>query len=107
MIKTNELFEGHMGCLQGATPAQIRKAKELYEYIVNQAAKANYLNEGLDDKLDEGILTGLLGGVSMAMVGPIIGKAICKVLGVNENGTLGKLLTSSLVNSSIGYEIFK
>lgn len=107
MIRTNELFEGHMDKLKGCTQKDIQKAKELYEYIVTQAAKANYLNEGLDDKIDEGILTGLLGGVAGNLIGPAIGRAICKVLGISENGTLGKLMTSSLVTTAMGYELGK
>jgi len=55
--------------------------------------------------MDEGLFTALLGGVAGATIGPAIMKAICKILGIDQNGTLGKLMTSSLVMSALGAEL--
>lgn len=92
---------------KGSSPAQIKAAYQLYDYIVESAEKSNFLNESADSNIDEGLLSGLLGAAGGALVGPIVGKAICKVLGINESGTLGKLLTSTLVTSAMSYELAK
>ena len=55
--------------------------------------------------MDEGLFTALLGGAAGATIGPAIMKAICKILGIDVNGTLGKLLTSSLVMGALGTEL--
>jgi hypothetical protein len=55
--------------------------------------------------MDEGLFSALLGGVAGATIGPAIMKAICRVLGISEQGTLGKLLTSSLVLGAMGTEL--
>ena len=103
MIKTNELFEGVD--LQGHNIKEIQNCKELYEYLVKAGQKANFLNEGLDSQIDEGVFTAMLGGATGALIGPAIGRALCRVLGISEGGTLGKLLTSTLVTTAIGAEI--
>lgn len=105
MIRTGELFEGIN--LQGQSLKDINKCKKLYEEIVNAGKKANFLNEGLEDELNEGLFTSLIGGTAGALIGPTIAKALCRVLGVNEYGTLGKLLTSPLVTAAIGAELAK
>jgi hypothetical protein len=55
--------------------------------------------------MDEGLFSALLGGVAGATIGPAIMKAVCKILGIDQNGTLGKLLTSSLVMGALGAEL--
>lgn len=55
--------------------------------------------------MDEGLFTALLGGVAGATIGPAIMKAVCKILGIDQNGTLGKLMTSSLVMGALGMEL--
>jgi len=52
-------------------------------------------------KLDEGIISKLVGGVTGFIAGPWIGKAISKALGI-EKGILYDLLTSRLFNASVG-----
>jgi len=55
--------------------------------------------------MDEGLFTALLGGVAGSTIGPAIMKAVCRVLGISEQGSLGKLLTSSLVLGALGAEL--
>ena len=69
-----------------------------YDSIIQklQEAKQN------DIPLDEGIL-GAIGGVILGTtIGPKLGQALCKALGVDQRGTFGSLLTSKLVLGSIG-----
>ena len=105
MIRTGELFEGID--LRGQSLNDINKCKQLYEELINAGKKADFLNEGLDSELDEGLFTALIGGTAGALIGPTIAKALCRILGVNECGTLGKLLTSPLVTAAIGAELAK
>ena len=103
MVHTSELFEGIN--LQGYDYNEIQNCKTLYEYLVDSADRAAFLNEGMDTTIDEGLLTGLLGGAAGALIGPTIMRAVCRILGVNETGSLGKLLTSPLVTGAIGMEL--
>lgn len=95
--QSSKIFEAED--VRGSNPEQLQNAEEIYEKIIEQ------LNNGED--LDEGILSGLAGGAIGALAGPAIGKAICKVLGVEEKGNLGRLLTSRLVTTALGYAIGK
>ena len=63
------------------------------------------LNKG--EEIDEGFLGALAGGAVGALAGPSIGRAICRALGIDENGNLGKLLTSRLVTTAIGIALGK
>jgi len=83
----------------------VQNAKKLFNYIVESAAIAQEEGKSLDDVMDEGLFTALLGGVAGATIGPAIMKAICRILGIDVNGTLGKLLTSSLVLGALGTEL--
>lgn len=51
--------------------------------------------------LEEGLLGGIAAGISAAALGPALMKSVCAALGIPENGTLGKLLTSKLVLASV------
>ncbi len=55
--------------------------------------------------LEEGILGGIVGGIAGATLAPAIMKTICKILGIQENGTLGQLLTSKLVLGAMGAQL--
>lgn len=57
------------------------------------------------EAIEEGMIGGILGGMTSAMIAPGIMKSICKVLGISENGTLGQLLTSKLVLGAVGAHI--
>jgi hypothetical protein len=85
--------------VMGSTPDQIKEAERVYEEIIKK------LEAGED--IDEGLLSGLAGGAIGALAGPTVGKAICKVLGIDPKGTLGKLLTSRLVSTALGYALGK
>lgn len=98
-----KLFEGVD--VKSLTPEEMQNTKKLYNYIVESAELAKKENTSLDNVLDEGIFSALLGGTAGATVGPAIGRAICKVLGVQENGVLGNLLTSRVVLAALGYEL--
>ncbi len=100
---TDELFEGIN--IQGRDRAEIENCKTLYQYLLDSADKAEFMNESIDDTIDEGLLTGLIGGAAGALLGPTVMRAVCRILGVNEQGTLGKLLTSPLVAGSVGAEL--
>lgn len=100
---TNELFEGVD--LSKVSAKEIQNAKRLFNYIVESAAIAQEEGKSIDDVMDEGLFTALLGGVAGATIGPAIMRAICKILGISETGTLGKLMTSSLVLAALGSEL--
>ena len=100
---TNELFEGVD--LTNVSVKEIQASKKLFNYIVESAAIATEEGKSLDDIMDEGLFTALLGGVAGSTIGPAIMKAICKVLGISETGLLGKTLTSSLVLGAMGAEL--
>ena len=100
---TNELFEGVD--LTNVSAKEVQNAKKLFNYIVESAAIAQEEGKSLDDVMDEGLFTALLGGVAGATIGPAIMKAICRILGIDVNGTLGKLLTSSLVLGALSTEL--
>ena len=57
---------------------------------------------GNNTPIDEGLGKALLGGLAGATVGPAIMKAVCRVLGINETGPMGNLMTSRLVLTAMG-----
>jgi len=57
-------------------------------------------------RIDEGLLKSIIGGAAGYLIGPVIGKAIARVLGV-ERGLLYDLLTSKLVTTALGIQIGK
>ena len=62
------------------------------------------LNEAKEAGLpiEEGILGAIGGAILGVSIGPKLGGALCKALGVDPKGTFGSLLTSKLVLGSIG-----
>lgn len=64
----------------------------------------NYIKEAKENNvpIEEGIFGALFGGITGATAGPAIMKAVCKVLGVDERGQFGSLLTSRLVLAALG-----
>lgn len=94
---SSKIFEASE--VRGTTPDQLKEAEKTYYELVEK------LNNG--EEIDEGFLSGIAGGAIGALAGPTIGKAICKVLGIDPNGTLGKLLTSRLVTTAMGYALGK
>lgn len=100
---TNELFEGVD--LSKVSIKEVQNAKKLFNYIVESAAIAQEEGKSIDDVMDEGLFTALLGGVAGATIGPAIMKAVCKVLGISEQGLLGRTLTSQVVLGALGAEL--
>lgn len=96
---SSKIFESEEILNSGATPDQIAEAEQAYYKLVES------LEQGQD--LDEGLLGAIAGGAIGALAGPAIGRAICRVLGIEENGTLGKLLTSRLVTTAMGIALGK
>lgn len=69
-----------------------------YDDIINCIKEAKENNV----PIEEGIFSAIFGGIAGATAGPAIMKAVCKVLGVDERGQFGSLLTSRLVLAALG-----
>lgn len=69
--------------------------EELEKRMIDELAVA-LLNK------NEGVLKTLLGAGVGFTLGPVLMKAICKVLGLDENGVLYKTLTSKAVLTALG-----
>jgi len=95
--QTSKIFEAEE--IRGSTPEQIQEAEKAYNLIIEKLEKG--------EDIDEGLLGAIAGGAIGALAGPAIGRAICRVLGIEENGNLGRLLTSRLVTTALGYAIGK
>ena len=65
----------------------------VYDNLINGLQKAK--EEG--KPLNEGLFTGLFAAGTTAIVGPTIMKAVCNVLGIDQKGPLGNLMTSRLI----------
>lgn len=76
----------------------INEEQQAYDNLIQilQEAKAN------NTPIDEGLGKAILGGLAGATVGPAIMKAVCRVLGINETGPMGNLMTSRLVLTALG-----
>lgn len=97
------LFEGVD--ISNATPQELMNSRKLYNYIVESAEIAKEQNVGIDEVIDEGLFSAIALGTLGATAGPAIMKAVCKILGISENGTLGNLLTSRVVLAAICGEL--
>jgi hypothetical protein len=94
---SSKIFEAEY--IKGSSPDQLQEAERVYNELVEK------LTAG--EEIDEGLFGGLVGAGIGALAGPTVGLAICKVLGVDPRGNLGKLLTSRLVTTAFGYELGK
>lgn len=52
--------------------------------------------------IDEGFFKAIFGGLGGATIGPPIMKGVCKVLGIDEKGSMGSLMTSRLTLTALG-----
>jgi len=95
--KYSKIFEAEE--IKNCTPEQIQEAEKTYNLLVEKLQKG--------EEIDEGLFGALIGGTAGLLIGPAIGRAICRVLGIEENGNLGKLLTSRLVTTAIGVALGK
>ena len=95
--QSSKIFEAEE--VMGIPPEQLQEAEKAYAILLEK------LNKG--EEVDEGFLGALAGGAVGALAGPAIGRAICKALGIDPGGNLGKLLTSRLVTTAIGIALGK
>ena len=93
MLKINKSLESTVN-----NETQILEEQQAYDNLIQilQVAKAN------NTPIDEGLGKALLGGLAGATVGPMIMKGVCSVLGINENGALGNLMTSRVILTALG-----
>lgn len=77
---------------------QITEEQKAYDEMIAvlMEAKANNV------PIDEGLGKALLGGLAGATVGPMVMRGVCRVLGINEGGALGNLMTSRLILTALG-----
>jgi hypothetical protein len=75
----------------------ITEDAKVYDELIQKLQEAKENNV----PIDEGILGSIIGGLTGATFGPMIGRAFCKALNVDERGTLGNLLTSRLVCTAV------
>jgi len=94
---SSKIFEAEL--IKDLTPDQIQEAEKTYNILVEKLEKG--------EPIEEGLFGSIIGGAAGFLIGPAIGKAICKALGIDENGTFGKLLTSRLVTTAIGAALGK
>lgn len=69
-----------------------------YDSIIQKLQEAKEAGTPIDEGLFGAIGGAILGGT----IGPKLGGAICKALGVDPKGSFGSLLTSRLVMTAIG-----
>jgi len=94
-LKSSRIFESEE--TKGLTPEQISEGEKAYKLLLEKLEKG--------EELDEGLFGSIIGGGLGLLAGPIIGKAICKALSIDERGVLGSLLLSKLVCTAIGASI--
>lgn len=70
----------------------------MYDEIIQKLTEAKENNM----PIDEGLFGAIGGALLGSTIGPKLGQAICKALGVDVKGTFGSLLTSKLILGSIG-----
>lgn len=69
-----------------------------YDDIIQKLTEAKDANL----PIEEGLLGALTGGIIGMAIGPKVMKAICKILGVDERGQFGSLLTSRMMTTALG-----
>ena len=95
--KTSKIFESEE--IKDLTSEEILEGEKLYYDLLDKLEKG--------EPIDEGIFGSILGGTAGFLAGPAVMRAVCNVLGISQTGTLGKLLTSRLVLTSLGIIIGK
>lgn len=87
----------------------LEKMKKILEEskTVNEGKKQEFTDEQIQEMVEklvngEKVDEGFWGAVGGATVGPAFGSAICRALGINESGLLGKLLTSRIFLTALG-----
>lgn len=101
--KYQNLYEGLD--LTNYSPKEIMNSKKVYDYICEAYEISQKENIPMDELLDEGIFSAILGSAVSSTIGVSIMKAVCKCLGIDEKGTLGNLLTSRMVLGAMGAQL--
>ena len=70
----------------------------LYDDVIQKLQEAKENNVAIE----EGICGAIFGGIAGAAAGPAVMKAIAKVLGIDEKGSLYALMTSKLTLTALG-----
>ena len=83
--------------IENTSEQQITEAL-VYDDIIKQLTEAKENNQ----PIDEGLFKAIFGGLAGATAGPAIMRGICKVLGIDERGSMGSLFTSRLVLTALG-----
>jgi hypothetical protein len=97
---SSKIFEAEkIDGFEKLTPDQIQEGEKFYNLLIEKLEK--------NQEIDEGLLKQIGFGVAGALVGPLIMKSICKILGISEGGPLYSLLTSRLVMTSVGIAMGK
>jgi len=85
---------------------EIKTFQEFFENDIKIEDLSNLILEKINNnEIDEGLFATIIGGTTGVLIGPAIGRAIAKVLGVQEGGVLWNLLTSKAVTAAIGATI--
>ena len=74
---------------------------QIYDNLIGDLQKAK--EEELP--VNEGIIEALIGGTGAAIAGPSIMKAVCNVLGIDQKGPLGNLMTSRLILTAMAAKL--
>lgn len=86
----------------------MKSLKEMAEQQITEELSYDSIIEKLQEAkennipVDEGIFGAIGGAILGTTVGPKLGMALCKALGVDPKGSFGSLLTSKLVMGAIG-----
>lgn len=86
----------------------MKSLKEMAEQQITEELSYDSIIEKLQEAkennipVDEGIFGAIGGAILGTTVGPKLGMALCKALGVDPKGAFGSLLTSKLVMGAIG-----
>lgn len=69
-----------------------------YDEVIKALQEAK--EEGIP--IEEGFFKALFGGLAGATAGPAVMRGVCKVLGIDEKGSMGSLMTSRLTLTALG-----
>lgn len=78
---------------------------ELNESMVREMVAKYIIENNLMENVEEGLGGKIAGGAIGAFAGKTIMKKMCEILGIEENGILGRVLCSRLVTAGIGTEV--
>jgi predicted methyltransferase MtxX (methanogen marker protein 4) len=81
--------------------------KQLMKETLEQLKLDVKLQEAKENNipLEEGLLTGLIGGIAGAAFGPKVMTAVCNALGIDLKGPLGSLMTSRIILTAVGAKV--